>query len=117
MKVDASLGGNMIDDARQSGPWFRKRWLTVLLWLWLGLVGFFAMLAGLVADGCTDSSCDFGVAKAWLVLLAGQAGILVGAIVLRRRLGPNAGLVALVGLAVVSPLTVVTFASYVNRFF
>ncbi len=104
-------------DSGRQGPWFTGRWLVVVLWLWLGLVGFFSMLAGMAADGCTDATCDSGVAKAWLVLLAAQAGVFAAGILIRSRLGPRARLGVMAGLAVASPLTVVAFASYVNRFF
>jgi len=104
-------------DSQRSGSSVAKRRLTVVWWLWVGLFGFFAMLAGMMADGCSDAACDSGIAKAWLVLLAAQALIIAGGLALRRRLGSTARLGVLAGVAVVSPLTVVAFSSYVSRFF
>ena len=74
-------------------------------------------MSGLAADGCTDSTCDTGVTIAWLVLLASQAILLVtGAVVCSRyRSRTRLGVMAL--LAVVSPLTIAAYISYVDRYF
>jgi len=104
-------------ESLQAGPWFGRRGLGVLLWLWLGLVGFSALLAGMVADGCSDSECDTKVQIAWLLLMAAQACVIGVGILIRTRLDGWLRLGVLAGLAVVSPMMILAFVAYVDRFF
>ena len=86
------------------------------IWVWLGLVGFFAVLSGMASDGCEDSTCDARVGTAWVVLMAVQAAIVVGAGLAGKRVGSRLRLVIMSAAAVVSPLTVAAFLSYADTY-
>ena len=94
-----------------------KRTVTLLLWVWMSLAAFFAMLSGMAAAGCSDSTCDSRVSTAWLLLMGCQAAIVVVGVAVGPRLTDRNRIRLLVGLAVVSPLTIVAFAEYIDQFF
>jgi hypothetical protein len=87
-----------------------------LAWIWLGLAAFFAMLAGMASDGCSDSACDTAVTRSWLVLLAVQAAVLAAGIIAGRRTAGRRLWWIMGTLAVVSPATIALFLAWVGRY-
>ncbi|MCB2223699.1 MAG: hypothetical protein KQH83_05930 [Actinobacteria bacterium] len=105
----------MIDGAEGAG----NRWERVagrVLWGWLGLTVLFALLAGLVADGCPDATCDTRVQTGWVVLVGFEAAAVAAAAVAGSRLGSRARLLLLAGAGVASPLAIAVFLAYASRY-
>lgn len=93
-----------------------ERAAYVLVWIGLGLAGLFALLSGLAADGCSDAECDWGVQRAWLVLMVAHAGIGAGGIVIGGRTSGWLRVLATAGLLALSVAAIVVYFAFIDRY-
>ena len=101
--------GGVTSDERSS-RWYRL--VTAVLWVWLAPAVFFAMLGGMASDGCAAAGCERRITVAWLLLMACQAGLVVGAGLASSRLPDPRRLMVLAAAGSTSPAAVAVFFAY-----